>query len=99
MKSAFHLSQASLDESSSTDEPVQVMFMHEDNSYLLCTLEKDRTAQCALDLNFDQGDKVCFSTKGNGIVHLTGYLIPDEMDEFDGFDDSEVDEEEEIEAE
>jgi FK506-binding nuclear protein len=93
LKSSFHLSQASLDETASTDEAVQVMYIQDDNAYLLCTLQKNKTKQCALDLNFSEGSKVCFSTKGNGIVHLTGYLIPDEF----GLDDEDLDEEEEDE--
>lgn len=95
LKSSFHLSQASLDESASTDEPVQVMYIQDENAYLLCTLQKNKLKQCALDLNFSEGNKVCFSTKGNGIVHLTGYLIPDEFD----MDDDDLGEEEEEEDE
>lgn len=34
--------------------------------------------QCALDLNFAEGDKLCFLSRGNGIVHLTGYLVPED---------------------
>jgi FK506-binding nuclear protein len=78
LEKPFHLSQAALDHSSSSDEPIQVMYNHEDASYLLCTLQKGNIMQCALDLNFAEGDKLCFTTKGNGIVHLTGFLVPDE---------------------
>lgn len=89
-----------MDHSSSDDNPVQVMYTHEENSYLLCTLQKGKELQCSLDLNFD-GEKVCFSTKGNGIVHLTGFLMQDEadfMDDMDGLDsDEEGSEEEEAE--
>lgn len=98
LEKSFHLSQASLDHSSSDNEPVQVMYTHDDNSYLLCTLQKGKTYQCPLDLNFQEGDKLCFSTKGNGIVHLTGFLT----DEFDGFDDDDMgldEEEDESETE
>jgi FK506-binding nuclear protein len=83
---------ASLDESASTDEPIQVMFIQDDNAYLLCTLQRNKIKQCQLDLNFSEGSKVCFSTKGNGIVHLTGYLIPDEF----GMDDMGEEEESEM---
>lgn len=94
----FHLSKASLDHASSDDGPVQVMYMHEENSFLLCTLQKGKVNQCSLDLNFD-GDTVCFSTKGNGIVHLTGYLMDDEFNGMDGLDmDDEEDMSEEEEA-
>lgn len=73
------------------------MYTHEENSYLLCTLQKGKVAQCSLDLNFG-AEKVCFSTKGNGIVHLTGYLIEDydAMDDLmNASDDEEMSEEEE----
>lgn len=90
LEKSFHLSQASLDHSSSDNEPVQVMYTQDNNSYLLCTLQKGKTYQCPLDLNFQEGDNLCFSTKGNGIVHLTGFLIQD--DDF-GFEDGEDDDE------
>lgn len=95
LEKAFHLSQASLDHSSSDNEPVQVMYTHDDNSYLLCTLQKGKIYQCPLDLNFKDGDKLCFSTKGNGIVHLTGFLMDDE----DFFDEDMMGDEEESEEE
>lgn len=86
LEKPFHLSQAALDVSCSDDQPVQVMYYHEDSSYLLCTLQKGKTMQCALDLNFAQGDQLCFLTKGgNGIVHLTGFLIPEEDLNYDEF--------------
>lgn len=97
LEKSFHLSQATLDHSSSDDEPIQVMYSHEDSSYLLCTLQKGSQIQCPLDLNFAQGEKLCFLTKGNGIVHLTGFLIPD--DEFGDFDSGDEEEEEEDEVE
>lgn len=90
LEKSFHLSQASLDHSSSDNEPVQVMYTQDNNSYLLCTLQKGKTYQCPLDLNFQEGDNLCFSTKGNGIVHLTGFLIED--DDFDQFDEEMMDE-------
>jgi FK506-binding nuclear protein len=71
------------------------MYSHEDSSYLLCTLQKGKSLQCDLDLNFAEGDKLCFLTKGNGIVHLTGYLIPEDDFNYDGMDGS--DEESDVE--
>lgn len=50
-----------------------------------------------MDLNFQEGDKLCFSTKGNGIVHLTGFLIEDDFDDMDMGMDEEDDEESEVE--
>jgi FK506-binding nuclear protein len=99
LEKPFHLSQAALDHSTADDEPVQIMYSHEDRSYLLCTLQKGKSPQCMLDLNFAEGDKLCFLTKGNGIVHLTGFLIP-ESDEFGDLDmdDEEDEEDEELEV-
>lgn len=98
VQKAFHLSQAALDLSKSSDDDVQVMLTSEDNTYLLCTLGK-KTPQVALDLNFDEGDHISLSTKGEGIVHLTGYLVPIEDDLFDNFEDDLEAEEEEVEVE
>ncbi|CAG9807935.1 unnamed protein product [Chironomus riparius] len=98
LEKPFHLSQAALDHSSSDDDPVQVMYSHENSSYLLCTLQKGKNIQCALDLNFAEGDELCFLTKGNGIVHLTGFLVPEEDFNYGEYDSEEEDEESEIET-
>lgn len=94
VQKAFHLSQAALDLSKCGDADVQVMLTSEDNTYLLCTLGK-KTPQVALDLNFDEGDQISLSTKGEGVVHLTGYLMPNEEDLFGGGEDEEEEEEDE----
>lgn len=100
MEKSFHLSMASLDHGSSDNDPVQVMYSQDDNSYLLCTLQKGKQLQCQLDLNFAEGDKLCFSTKGSGIVHLTGFLIPEEDFDEDAYGDMDMDgSEDEDEAE
>jgi FK506-binding nuclear protein len=70
------------------------MYTHDENSYLLCTLQKGKIFQCSLDLNFMAGDNLCFSTKGNGIVHLTGFLVEDMDDEFGDMDMDDEDDEE-----
>lgn len=93
VQKAFHLSQAALDLSKSNGGDVQVMLTSEENTYLLCTLGKDRP-QVALDLNFEEGDQISLATKGDGMVHLTGYLVPSEEDMFGGLGDDEEDEEE-----
>lgn len=99
VQKAFHLSQAALDLSKSNGGDVQVMLTSEENTYLLCTLGKDRP-QVALDLNFEEGDQISLATKGDGMVHLTGYLVPTEEDMFGGLgDDEEEDEEEDAEVE
>jgi len=83
VKKAFHLSSAALDTSLiKSGEDIQVLLNSDDNVYLLCTLNKEKIPQFSLDLNFAEGDKICFSIKGEGIVHLSGFLIPDVEDEF-----------------
>lgn len=53
VKKAFHISMAALDESTSDDSPTQVICSYDDRNYLLCTLEKGKTTQVALDLNYE----------------------------------------------
>lgn len=74
------------------------MYSHENSSYLLCTLQKGKNIQCALDLNFAEGDELCFLTKGNGIVHLTGFLVPEDDFNYGEYDSEDEDEESEIET-
>lgn len=54
-----------------------------DKNYLLCSLRKDSQWQVPLDLNFQEGTKIAFSSKGEGRIHLTGYLIMDEDADFE----------------
>lgn len=94
------MSQATLDVSQSTsDSDVQVVLASESENYILCTLSKKKDLlQVPLDLVFSEGDEISFSCVG-GVVHLTGYLVPN--DEFDGFGDGEEDvdsEQEELEV-
>lgn len=86
---AFHLSAASLDTSSAKSGDIQVLLTSDDNVYILCTLNKDNDKQRSLDLNFAEGDKICFAIKGEGIVHLTGFLVPDYDDDFMDMSDEE----------
>lgn len=87
----FHLSQIALDTSSAKpNEDIQVFITIEQNTFLLCTLKKDVINQASLSLDFAVGEKLSFSTKGTGIVHLTGYLIPED-DMFMGDSDEEGD--------
>lgn len=95
LEKPFHLTKAALDFSNADDDPVQVMFSDGKSTFLLCTLQKNKDLQCALDLTFNEGDTLCFSTKGNGIVHLTGYLIPEDDFNYDPLMDGEDDDESE----
>ena len=93
VKHPFHISMAALDIFSADDEPTQLMLFFEERNYLLCTLQKNNTVQCALDLNFEVGDEVVFATNGNCNIHLSGYL-QDNLDDFDEMGEEEQDDEE-----
>lgn len=62
---------------------------------LICNLSKKLgILQCPLDLQFMEGSRIAFYTLGGkGVVHLSGYVIPDLEDELD--EEEEVEEEEE----
>ncbi|XP_011302490.1 46 kDa FK506-binding nuclear protein [Fopius arisanus] len=95
----FHVSMATLDVSTADDEIVQVMLCYENRNYLLCNLKKGHVWQVPLDLNFQEGTKIAFTSNGRGHVHLTGYLVPDdEMDDLDELEDEDEEEEEEEEV-
>ncbi|XP_058178305.1 46 kDa FK506-binding nuclear protein [Anopheles ziemanni] len=91
----FQLTHAALDLTASSGD-VQVMLTTDNITYLLCTLNKS-IPQVRLDQQFAAGDNISFATKGQGVVHLTGNVLPDEfgdMDDDDEVDDEEMEEEE-----
>ncbi|XP_017766014.1 PREDICTED: 46 kDa FK506-binding nuclear protein-like [Eufriesea mexicana] len=92
VEKSFHVSMASLNLQTSDDNVVQVMLYYEDSSYLLCNLKKSSTWQVPLDLNFQEGTTIAFICHGHGQVHLTGYLIPEDLD-LDELEEEEDDEE------
>jgi len=95
VKQGFHVSMAALEaQAKKPSENVQVMLQHESSEYLLCTLHSNLFQQ-PLDLNFVTGEQVAFSLNGSGVVHLTGYLIPDEEPDFEEESFSESEEEDE----
>ena len=79
------------------NEIVQVILGYDKSNYLLCTLHKGTTWQMPLDLNFQEGTEIAFSSNGRGHVHLTGYLIPDELDDQEDLDEEDDEEDEELE--
>ncbi|XP_012280717.1 46 kDa FK506-binding nuclear protein [Orussus abietinus] len=91
IEKSFHVSMASLDASTGDNEIIQVMLYYDNRTYLLCTLKKGLIWQVPLDLNFQEGTKIAFMTNGQGHVHLTGYLMPED----DNLDLDELEEEEE----
>uniref|UniRef100_A0A182PZF5 FK506-binding protein n=1 Tax=Anopheles farauti TaxID=69004 RepID=A0A182PZF5_9DIPT len=93
----FQLTHAALDLTECNGD-VQVMLTTGDITYLLCTLNKS-IPQVMLDQQFATGDQISFATKGQGVVHLTGNVMPEE-DDFDmmGEEEEEEDEEDEVPA-
>ena len=72
------------------------MICYDNRNYLLCTLQKGQIWQVPLDLNFEEGTKIAFTCNGDGHVHLTGYLIPEDegLDELDDFEEDDLEDEE-----
>lgn len=81
---SFHISMAALETSGKkvNDKAgpyVGVMIQHEKTEFLLCTLQHGCILQQPLDLNFNEGEEVTFFLNGKGVVHLTGYLVEDNL--------------------
>lgn len=93
----FHVSQATLDvktlNSNDSDAVVQVWLHTDEADHLLANVSRLQS-HVQLDLAFTEGETVAFFSKGNGTVHLSGYLMPDE-DDFANFGAGEMGEEEE----
>ncbi|XP_059611441.1 46 kDa FK506-binding nuclear protein [Phlebotomus argentipes] len=95
----YQLTNAALDLKSCGAEATQLMVTVDKNTFLLCTLSKDKP-QHPLDLQLSQGDKIAFCSIGSGTIHLVGYLHPDDpMGDFGDAGDSDVSEEEDEETE
>jgi len=99
VEESYHISQAALEpvDNAPKNKFVSLYVESEGKSFLLCTLEHGKLYQTPLDLSFIAGEKITLSLKGEGSVHLTGYVMPeddmyDDMDEEDM--DSEMDDEE-----
>lgn len=72
---------------------VQVWVNIDDENHLICNLTKN-ASHVPLDLAFSEGENVAFYSKGNGVVHLTGFLLPEEPDYgFDGLEEEENEDE------
>lgn len=91
----FHVSQAVLDVTSAiSDTDVQLILKSDKVDYVLCVLRKSGTVQVPLDLIFSEGDDISFRSVG-GTVHLTGYLVDEQLYPNIGEEEEvEVDEEE-----
>lgn len=89
---AFHVSAATLDLNTLNDDNavVQIWVNSDDTDHLIANVSRQFSC-IRLDLAFTEGETVAFYSKGNGTVHLTGYLIPDD----DDFGDLQMDDGEE----
>lgn len=95
---SFHVSMAALEcqvgkNNALLKNPyVAIMIEKEKSEFLLCTLKHGELQQQPLDLNFVEGEEVTFFLNGEGVVHLTGYVLDDheeeeEEDDFNGYED------------
>lgn len=75
-----HLSGAVLDTEKlqpNSKKTIQLWIEHDNKETLIGNLCRN-TSQIALDIGFSKNEKVIFSVKGVGNVHLHGYFVPDE---------------------
>lgn len=77
---SFHISMAALEPPVSE---VGVMVCVDKAEFLLCSLGYGNVLQQPLDLMFTEGEEVTFFLLGNGVVHLTGYLVEDQPEDMD----------------
>ncbi|XP_057373736.1 46 kDa FK506-binding nuclear protein-like isoform X2 [Daphnia carinata] len=100
---SFHISKATLDLSSATDEDITLLLDYEgQQEYILCHLNKTNKQE-SLDLNFQAGDSISLFSHGQASVHLSGYLLGDDdeddmtLGEMMEEEEEEEDEDEEME--
>ena len=96
VEESYHLTMAALEpptDQKKASKYVSVMVEHDKSDYMVCTLEPNRNLQVHLDLMFVEGEEVTYYLTGEGTVHLTGYLVGDAFDDYEGEEDEEEDEE------
>jgi len=102
--STYCITQAALEHAESKKGYVQVFMDYEDKNTLLCTLKHNDILQVPLNLTVAEESDVKFYIKGDGKVHLSGFIdvgpydgLDEEMDE-DESDVSSLDDEEIVTA-
>lgn len=71
------------------------MLEHDGSQFVIANLDTDNITQVDLDLIFTEGEEVTFFLKGEGTVHLSGYVLDFEDDYDDEFDEAGLSDEEE----
>lgn len=89
----FHLSKAVLDPNTAKNGWTTVTVENDGEEIIICALN-DKTLSTDLDLNFMEGETVCFQVNGAGTVHMSGYLMSGEDDSMMDFEASSEDESE-----
>ncbi|KAF8413049.1 hypothetical protein HHK36_001024 [Tetracentron sinense] len=75
LRGRLHISQATLENGSSTKRSLVQCNVGNKSPILLCSLLPDKIESCPLDLEFEEDDEVIFSVIGPRSVHLTGFYL------------------------
>lgn len=96
VEDTYQVAQAALEPNSksisSSPNLVSVWVKSEEgDEYLLCTLEHGKSWQAPVSLLAMEGSEMMYLVKGDGKVHLTGTLVPedDEFDDLNGLEEGE----------
>lgn len=99
VENSFHISKATIDLSSATDDDITLLLDYEgQQEYILCHLNKSNKQE-SLDLNFQQGDTISLFTQGQSSIHLSGYLLGEDDSDDDMTLGEMMEEEEEMDEE
>lgn len=104
VEDTYQVSQAALEPNSksanSSPDLVSLWVKSEEgDEFLLCTLEHGKTWQTSVSLLALEGSEMAYLVKGDGKIHLTGCLVPEDEDfeDFEGMEDEELSDEEDEE--
>lgn len=95
LQRSFCVTMAALGFENASNDNVFVVAEVNNSQHVLCSLQAGKIPQQVLNLSFTEGEHVSFFIEGEGQVHLTGYLTPDD-DDSDLSDDDDSDNEENI---
>lgn len=82
---SYHISNAALDINSFENDSdnctfTQIWVQVQSKRTLLATLSEE-VLQVQLDLAFESGEQATYFTQGPGTIHLSGYIVPSEVDD------------------